>query len=200
MKIQNELHLPQGLSHFMKALKATFKERDIDIRQAKDSKVLHLAAEAQNQPNWQTLSALMQNTSAVPTSDKEPAHLEPETDNERIGRNNLNDLLSNAERAQQTLLSDDLDEEGSLCFEDKLIPQAITRVEVTLALSENNILKVCVDPVSNEIIEAQMHYLPFGKKIIIPLTHDELSTIKEYIKTSVDQVMQQSNATSLEWS
>jgi hypothetical protein len=199
MNISNELHKPQGLSHFMKALKATFKRRDIDIRQVKDSKLLHLAAEAQNQPDWQTLSGLMQKVAATPINDITIDNSTPQDDAVRIGRNNLDDLLKSAARASEVQLSDDFEDEDCAVFENELIGQAVTKIEIVFALSEVNVLKVYIAPDNNDILEANMHYLPFGAPVITLLTENELNAIREYIQPNVDFVMQAFNGTSEGW-
>jgi hypothetical protein len=199
MNISNELHKPQGLSHFMKALKATFKRRDIDIRQVKDSKLLHLAAEAQNQPDWQTLSGLMQKVAATPIDDITIDNSTPQDNAVRIGRNNLDDLLRSAARTSEVQLSDDSEDDDCAGFENELIGQAVTKIEIVFALSEVNVLKVYIAPDNNDILEAKMHYLPFGAPVITLLTDDELNAIREYIQPNVDFVMQAFNGTSEGW-
>lgn len=51
-----DLNTSKGLSNFLKNLKRAFTESNMDIRQTKDSKLLHRAADAFDKKNWSELA------------------------------------------------------------------------------------------------------------------------------------------------
>jgi hypothetical protein len=82
------LNTSAGLSGFLKNLKRSFVSENMDIRQTKDSKLLHRAADAMGMENWDSLKHSMDELTGV--QDVEP---ESEAPYRQAAKSTLDDLL-----------------------------------------------------------------------------------------------------------
>lgn len=142
------LNTPSGLSGFLKNLKRAFVQENMDIRQTKDSKILHRAADAFDFDSWTDLSQAME--SELPDESPESKELSAI---EVSAQSTLDDLLKVNEAIRAGHEDADLS--------DSIYGDALTRMTVTYVLGADRVIELDV-----KLIDGEYHSL-YAARIIV---------------------------------
>lgn len=170
------LNTPSGLSGFLKNLKRAFVQENMDIRQTKDSKILHRAADAFDFESWVELSKVME--SVLPSGNPESREMSAI---EVSAQSTLDDLL----KVNEAIRAGDEDADLSDC----IYASALTRMTFTYVLGADRDIELDVKLIDGEchsLYAARIIVRTFGEHTVLEPKGKDFDRIEALFESRLD--------------